>query len=122
MPQGILWIEGKPGSGKSVLAKSVSNKHKVMLGSERDRRRRDGEEHSLSGNSLMLFSDWYYSIRSNATARNHRFLFQSILFQWLQQNPAIFPLFVSEYRQKEPLSESWISINSLKRIIKKIVE
>lgn len=105
-----------------MLAKSISSRYRKILEAEWDQRYRDGEDHFVSERSLMLLSDWYYSTRGNATAQDHKFLFQSLLFQWLQQNPAIFELLAGEYRKKEPLSESRISAESLKNTIQKVVE
>ena len=92
---GVLWIEGKAGSGKSVLAKTI----KAGLSESWDSDRR--------GIPLPQISDWFYSTRHGRITRSHVYFLRSIVRQLLEQNKNVFPMYASVYREKKNQSESW---------------
>ncbi|KAI0162502.1 hypothetical protein BJ166DRAFT_269833 [Pestalotiopsis sp. NC0098] len=92
---GILWIEGKAGSGKSVLAKTIRSK----LGQT--------GHFGTPGVPLPPISDWFYSTRHDSIARSHLSFLRSILSQILEQNKSSFQQYASIYRQKKENQESW---------------
>ena len=92
---GILWIEGKPGSGKSVLAMSIWKRFLQEFGL-------DESDHNLDraasrGNSALI-SSWFYSKRDNLVA--HVWMLRSILLQILEQNPSLFRHAQHIYRER----------------------
>lgn len=102
---GILWIEGKPGSGKSVLAKSILEQGLPKLSSAS----KDG-----------IICDWFYTTRGGDLLMAHRSLMRSILFQLLTQRPSLFHHFADEYRAAPPGTSEWVQVDSLKRILTSI--
>ncbi|KAJ2988073.1 hypothetical protein NUW58_g4165 [Xylaria curta] len=58
-PSGILWIEGKAGSGKSVLAKTIRSNLSQLDG------------FTLPGVPLPPISDWFFSSRHGAVNKSH---------------------------------------------------
>jgi hypothetical protein len=92
---GVLWIEGKAGSGKSVLAKTIGTRLSGSWGS-------DGR-----GVPLPQISDWFYSTRHGSTTRSHMYFLRSILCQFLEQNKNVFPMYAAVYREKKNQSKNW---------------
>lgn len=80
-PAGILWIQGKPGSGKSVLAKSI-----IM------NKPRDGS---------FLLASWFYSRRGGSVGMSHKSMMKSIAYQLLKQSRPLFNIFATIYRQSD---------------------
>lgn len=77
---GILWIQGKPGSGKSVLAKSILALDSLST------------EHATAS--------WFYSKRGGSAGMSHTSMMRSICYQLLSQSKAIFQACVPIYRQR----------------------
>ena len=97
---GILWIEGKPGSGKSVLAMSILKRllQKSTLDQSRLDQSNDSLDHAGLPEDSALVSSWFYSIRDNLVA--HVWMLRSILLQILEQNPSLFPHAQQTYRKR----------------------
>lgn len=91
----ILWIQGKPGSGKSVLAKSIQER--LSSPSQRD--------HSAARNMLYTrcrsssVTSWFYHGRGGAVGISHRSMLQSILYQLLGQDRSLFQYYKDTYRK-----------------------
>lgn len=94
-PSGILWIEGKAGSGKSVLAKTI----RLQLVTEWGTIRRAAP--------LPQVSDWFYSSRHGDLARSHMSFMRSILAQLLEQNQDAFSSYATLYRDKKRENSAW---------------
>ncbi|EED20555.1 hypothetical protein TSTA_037730 [Talaromyces stipitatus ATCC 10500] len=92
---GILWIRGKPGSGKSVLAKSIRSR---LL---------EQSEPQKSQGSLPLIGDWFYHRRRGGRYIQHESFLRSILYHFLHQCPEVFPHYVEAYREMSPRSVVW---------------
>ena len=75
-PSGILWIEGKPGSGKSVLARSIQ-KHMLSTLVSND-----------ASGCHGIVSAWFYSIREQL--RSHHMMLRSLVLQILEQDKSLF--------------------------------
>lgn len=74
---GLLWIEGKPGSGKSVLAKSI----------QRNLVQPDKPGPRIIRTNYAVGA-WYYSARERL--QSHTMMLRSLLLQILEQNKASF--------------------------------
>lgn len=116
-PKGILWIQGKPGSGKSVLARRILDLC--------DHRRESGAElyAGLTGgadSTDTLLAGWFYSARGGEVLTAHKSLLQALLYQILYQRPSLFGYFKDVYRQHEPGSKAWGTVKSLVDILKAI--
>ncbi|KAK3325057.1 hypothetical protein B0H66DRAFT_599245 [Apodospora peruviana] len=68
---GILWIQGKPGSGKSVLAKSILNQ-------------------ACQSSPDLLMASWFYSKRGGEIGMSHTSMIRSICCQLLRQRRTLF--------------------------------
>ncbi|KAK4207355.1 hypothetical protein QBC37DRAFT_327482 [Rhypophila decipiens] len=84
---GILWIQGKPGSGKSVLAKSII------------------EMIQQAGPSNLLTASWFYSKRGGDVGMSHISMMRSICYQLLSQNRQLFQACAGIYRQRGDVME-----------------
>ncbi|KAK5122119.1 hypothetical protein LTR85_004365 [Meristemomyces frigidus] len=86
----ILWIQGKPGSGQSVLAKTILN----AIAHERNASR----ENTACASQKPVVADWFYSIREGRIGMSHLSMLQSVLYEMLRQEPALFTGFRDVYR------------------------
>ncbi|KAK3937037.1 kinesin [Diplogelasinospora grovesii] len=66
---GILWMRGKPGSGKSVLARAIQRR---LL------------------DTSSLIGDWFYHRRRGGDFVRHESFVRSVLYHFLQQSPGLF--------------------------------
>ncbi|KAJ6441059.1 Hydantoin utilization protein A [Purpureocillium lavendulum] len=100
---GLLWIRGKPGSGKSVLAKCIQ---KMLLGSNPRR---------------TLVGDWFYHGRRGAHYIRHRSFLRSVLHQFLEQNLSLFSeYFLDAYRGQGAMTPYEWADGALEDIFKRI--
>jgi hypothetical protein len=89
---GILWIQGKPGSGKSVLAKSLLKHMYTQIGTKQLSKRND----------TPVIADWFYSRRDGAVTMAHHSMIRSILYQIVKERRSVFCQFTETYRQRPP--------------------
>ncbi|KAF4461421.1 kinesin [Fusarium albosuccineum] len=108
---GILWVRGKPGSGKSVLAKAIQER---LLPESRSR--------STETNEALL-GDWFYHRRRGGSFIKHESLVRSMLYHFLQQRPSLYDkFFQGPFRAMDPcLPASWTS-DGLVEIFEKICQ
>ncbi|KAL9043967.1 MAG: hypothetical protein Q9214_002865 [Letrouitia sp. 1 TL-2023] len=83
----ILWIKGKPGSGKSILMKNI------LLCQERS---------VLEGDAICI--SFFFNGRGAEIERSPLGLYQSLLFQLLQSSDALMTEFLPNYIRKEQQS------------------
>ena len=88
-----LWIQRKPGGGKSVLAKSIQNRFSNSDNSS-----------MVSISAQIIVGGWYYSVRESLRA--HSMMLRSLLFQVLEQDRSLF-----RYIQNILDGESWSGRN-----------
>ncbi|XEU94786.1 hypothetical protein FSHL1_000070 [Fusarium sambucinum] len=104
----VLWLEGKPGSGKSTVTKVIV-------------RKLEGKEHDLvcdqssapnniiqqekrtwifdnPGDKRTIVARFYYSFRGGNTETSHELMLRSIVYQIWKQNSKLFPLLRNRYR------------------------
>ncbi|KAI8943984.1 hypothetical protein F4801DRAFT_585923 [Xylaria longipes] len=75
-----LWIQGKPGSGKSVLAKSIL------------------AETFTASDAVM--ASWFYSKRGGVVGMSHTYMLRSACYQLLQQRKELFASCARIYRKE----------------------
>ncbi|KAH5423486.1 hypothetical protein HBI23_198590 [Parastagonospora nodorum] len=108
---GILWIQGKPGSGKSVLAKNILDPVPYLPGKTDSR-----DQKSLSREIDAHTCEWYYSTRGGDEMMAHISLLRSLLYQLLSSNSRLFHHFKTIYRSHGPGSNDWITLDNMKSI------
>lgn len=116
-PSGALAILGKPGSGKSVLAKTIQRKFTDISALEFP----EGSNPNTSSITIRgpptLASGWFYSRRKGEFFKSHTTLMRALLHEFLNQDPSIFSHFQDVYR-REPFSKArhW-TIDDLKQVL-----
>ncbi|KAI3317142.1 hypothetical protein HD806DRAFT_395873 [Xylariaceae sp. AK1471] len=90
----LLWIEGKPGSGKSTLTKQIVQKlhDERNVPSQRELNNADLDQHTI-------IAAFYYSFRGGVTETSHELMLRSIVYQIWSQNTRLFPLLQDSYRR-----------------------
>ncbi|EXJ66664.1 uncharacterized protein A1O5_10335 [Cladophialophora psammophila CBS 110553] len=90
----ILWIEGKPGCGKSTLAKEIQS----HLDKKNDRRAKNEAAFNIAGFQSPLVTDHFYSARQHAMGVSHELMLRSLLYQILQADPTLFAEIQGQFR------------------------
>lgn len=104
---GILFIQGKPGSGKSVLAKAISNGYENSLV-------HDPEE------DLPLMSSWFYSTRGGPVAQLHESLLQAEILQWLDQDAELWST-IRPFWRESFAAQTFSTFKTLSGVLEKVV-
>lgn len=94
---GSLAIVGKPGSGKSVLAKYIM----TNLQNYHDDQTSNDQISTRTGYPALL-SAWFYSKRSGEQFVRHEVLLQSLLHELLEKDPGLFDMYKPIYRAAPP--------------------
>lgn len=102
--QGLYWIKGKPGSGKSTLMKYIYN----------DRRTSDCLAHGESKKAKAAF---FFHDRGLDLQKSFEGLLHGILYQVLEQIPGLVPSILDVYRRTG--RGKW-TLHSLQRALKAI--
>ncbi|KAK0649693.1 hypothetical protein B0T16DRAFT_136119 [Cercophora newfieldiana] len=113
-PRGALAIVGKPGSGKSVLAKHIM---------ARLQSRNDGKHEAPAGSQGgMLLSAWFYSERSGEQFVRHQTLLRSFLHEFLTRDAQLFDLYKPVYRAAPPSPVRTWTATEMEALIKALAE
>ncbi|PKK51979.1 hypothetical protein CI102_4994 [Trichoderma harzianum] len=109
---GILWIEGKAGSGKSILAKSLLQKLQSLPNANRAADLKD------------IVVDWFYSRRDGEITMAHSSMLRSIVYRVFKDSQETFNCCKASYQERQlrpdGSSGEW-SFDDLQCIIKSIV-
>ncbi len=93
----MLWIRGKPGSGKSVLAKFIRDTLLQRLPSK-----------TTSEGSNLLVGDWFYHRLGGGVHIRHESFLRSILYHFAKRHSTIFSSFcLGLYRSMNPEKVLW---------------
>jgi hypothetical protein len=88
---GILWVRGKPGSGKSVMARSIQRR--LLEASTME---------ELQIKTTLVGDRFYHRRRGGGFVRHESFV-RSVLYHFLQQSPTLFERFFQRsYRSIDP--------------------
>ena len=63
---------------------------------------------------------WFYSTRGGDLLTSHTSLLKALLHQLLSQHSALFPSFTPPYRKAEPLTREWLTLETMKDILRRI--
>lgn len=102
--RGILWIEGKPGSGKSVLASFMQQR--IVTSWEREAPRIPENSPSRGSAPASIIAGWFYSTRLGDVGTSHSSLLRSLLYQILCQEQSVFRNIVADYYRKFSVTSS----------------
>lgn len=107
----LLWVQGKPGSGKSVLMKHLLQElqHEANLGgSEHDSAIERAAEsvdnimevtnHPPGAEGRRLIASFFYSARDGELETSHQHMLQALLYQLLEQEQQLYPCFREVYQ------------------------
>ncbi|KAI1375915.1 hypothetical protein F4677DRAFT_105345 [Hypoxylon crocopeplum] len=100
--RGILWIEGKPGSGKSVLARSLQRR--IVASWQRKGTDISSDSWQRRYTPKSIVAGWFYSTRLGDIGTSHTSLLRSIIYQLLSQEPHFFDSIIVEYYRKFPVA------------------
>jgi hypothetical protein len=104
-PSGALAILGKPGSGKSVLAKTIQRKFTNTSALKFSKDSNPNTSSITIGVPPTLASGWFYDRRKGEVFKSHTTLMRALLHEFLDQDPSIFSHFQDVYRRR-PFSKA----------------
>ncbi|RKL08735.1 hypothetical protein BFJ70_g16748 [Fusarium oxysporum] len=125
----LLWIQGKPGSGKSTLSKKILGRlliqHSVTLTelyssmdranssarrlSAKRRERTQPQSADQTTKKSVVIATFFYSVRGAKTEASHVQMLHSLLYQILWQERRLYPLFREKYRELRQTSSGQIT-------------
>ncbi|KAK2746828.1 hypothetical protein FQN57_002870 [Myotisia sp. PD_48] len=104
----FLWIEGKPGSGKSTLSKQIAQKL------NRGRRTHNRQASSDTTSEIQysyasgpqdyhdpIVAEFYFSFRGGISETSHELMLRSIVYQIWSQNQKLFLILRDRYRERK---------------------
>ncbi|PQK08956.1 hypothetical protein BB8028_0001g10270 [Beauveria bassiana] len=96
----FLWLEGKPGNGKSTLTKRIGRNireehHSSLFGSPRE----DVENACTFLGKNTIVAVFHYSFRGGCTKTSHELMLRSLVYQIWRADPRLFSLLQGRYRQ-----------------------
>lgn len=87
---GTLWIKGKPGSGKSTIARMITDRMQEAFPAP--------ETQSASTPRPVALGTFFYSSRMGTTAIRHELMLRSVLYQVLGQHSSLYKHFRPTFR------------------------
>ncbi len=99
-PASMLWIEGKPGSGKSVLARHI--KQYLATKTSTTASTKHGATQLVTKYNIAA---WYFSAREGIAFRDHGNMLRGLLFQLLKQDHSLFWHFMTPFRRRQKVQD-----------------
>ena len=99
-PASMLWIEGKPGSGKSVLARHIE--HYLATKTSTTANRKHGATQLVTKYNIAA---WYFSAREGIAFKDHGNMLRGLLFQLLEQDHSLFWHFMTPFRRRQKVQD-----------------
>jgi hypothetical protein len=93
----LLWISGKAGSGKSVLAKSI---HRRFEDSRLIDSRDFADPGGLQTSSFGVVCDWFYHAHVGKVGTSHEYMLRALVWQMFEQNQALYDICKKRYHQR----------------------
>lgn len=119
----MLWIAGKPGSGKSTLVKLVmkmlQEKHSDGGSGTAGTHGRISRNFEYLEQKKTIFASFYYSFRGGNTEMSHELMLRSIAYQIFRQNDRLFALIRDRFRKIKSERLLW-SYHDLKSILQSL--
>ncbi|KAL8704845.1 MAG: hypothetical protein Q9201_002004 [Fulgogasparrea decipioides] len=107
----MLWIAGKPGSGKSTLVKlivkNLQAKHSDRISQITDTHDSSPRYFSFLEEKETIFASFYYSFRGGYTEMSHELMLRSIAYQIFRQNNRLFALIRDRFRELKTERRLW---------------
>ncbi|KAI9683040.1 MAG: hypothetical protein M1822_006233 [Bathelium mastoideum] len=91
----ILWIKGKPGSGKSTIARMIADK----LAAHSEPQRETNTELKSDQGQATVVAGFFYSARLGVKGMGHDWMLRSILYQVLARDHLFYRHYQSAYRR-----------------------
>ena len=95
---GILWIEGKPGSGKSTLVRKLIQLLELQKSASVPPSEEQKLETHSEPDSYNIVARFFYSFRGGPTEVGHSWMLQSLVYQIWSANARLFYLIQQEFR------------------------
>lgn len=112
----VLWLQGKPGSGKSTLTKFMVKELEKGVSLREAKATNSSQEGNPSrnnslqnGNEEWVFNNptdrntiiarFFYSFRGGNTQTSHEIMLRSIVYQIWRENSKLFPLIRDRYQE-----------------------
>ncbi|KAF2790698.1 hypothetical protein K505DRAFT_76529 [Melanomma pulvis-pyrius CBS 109.77] len=92
---GILWIKGKPGCGKSTIARMITDR----LARPKERQSTINPAIADPDPDSTIAVNFFYSARMGERATRHYYMLRSILYQMLRQDYSLYVHFKCTYRR-----------------------
>jgi ankyrin repeat protein len=109
----LLWIQGKPGSGKSTLCKKILKYLQTRHGLPDTFATPDkAASHDIAPqprHRSVVLASFFYSLRGAKSEISNTHMLQSLLYQVLGQEKRLYPAFRNKYRNLLNRSQSPIS-------------
>ncbi|KAL7786975.1 hypothetical protein V8C37DRAFT_285865 [Trichoderma ceciliae] len=115
----MLWINGKPGSGKSTIARMITD----SIRGTATRATSLYDLAALGFEEKAIIADFFYSARMGEKATRHIYMLRSLLHQMLDQDKTLYPHFQATYRallETRTHEEFW-DMDSLKIVFEHVV-
>ncbi|KAL8718869.1 MAG: hypothetical protein Q9181_008140, partial [Wetmoreana brouardii] len=107
----LLWIAGKPGSGKSTLVKLIVKrlqaKHSDEVSQIADTPGSSPQNFSFLKEEETIFASFYYSFRGGYSEMSHELMLRSIAYQIFRQNNRLFALIRDRFRNLNSEKTVW---------------
>ncbi|KAI1738437.1 hypothetical protein F4680DRAFT_179772 [Xylaria scruposa] len=138
----LLWIQGKPGSGKSTLSKKILNKllteHNVTLEELYNAmdpaysfdRKLPTERYeqtpprsiTLETKKRVIVATFFYSVRGAMTEVSHVQMLHSLLYQILWQERRFYTLFREKHHELRQIKSSKWTFDDLRKVLTALAE
>lgn len=102
---GVYWVTGDPGSGKSTLMKYLS-RHRLT----QDRL------YEWAGDKILVRASFYFWFTGSALQKSQQGLLRSLLFEILRQCPSLIPTICHERWTSELPIDSWTRVELMDTI------
>ena len=105
---GILWLQGKPGSGKSTLVKQIQKQLSAKQAFNCSKSAAKSPENNIQSEYTPVIAHFFYNIRGGIEETRHYNMLRSLLYQILKQEARFYPAYRNVFREIRNLSDGAI--------------